>query len=283
MKNIKPVTPSMRFLRKLNNRLYSKKIKIVKSLVVLLKKKGGRNFTGQITVRHRGGGHKKFYRLVDFKRSKVNLLGLIVRIEYDPNRNCKIALVSCTDGYKYYILAPKDLKISDSIINSSCNLNLYKPGYSYKLRFIPTGIFIHSLEFSPNLSKYLVRSAGVKSYITGFDNLKEKALVKLPSGELRFFDFNCRATIGIVGNGNFMSTTLGKAGRSRWLGIRPTVRGVAMNPVDHPMGGGEGKSSGGRHPVSKWGKLSKGGRTRSLNKLSNRAILYDRKGKKLKK
>jgi large subunit ribosomal protein L2 len=251
MKKIKPITPSTRFLKKLNNRLFSRKIKIISSLVTLLKKRGGRNFTGQITVRHRGGGHKKFYRIVDFKRAKVDLLGLITRIEYDPNRNCKIALVLCLDGYKYYIICPKGLKISDSIINSNSNLNIYKPGYSYKIKFIPTGVFIHLLEFNPNSNKYLTRSAGAKSYITGFDNIKKRALIKLPSGELRFFNFNCRATIGVVGNDDYMTTTLGKAGRSRWLGIRPTVRGVAMNPVDHPMGGGEGKTSGGRHPVSK--------------------------------
>jgi large subunit ribosomal protein L2 len=242
-----------------------------KLLLKVRKKTGGRNVNGHITCRHRGGGNKRHYRIIDFKRDKLGIPAKVATIEYDPNRSARIALLNYADGEKRYILAPLRLSVGDSVM-SGPNADI-KPGNTLPLQNIPLGTHIHNIELRIGKGGQLVRSAG------GFAQLMAKedryALIKLPSGEVRMVLLACKATVGQLGNVIHENISLGKAGRKRWLGRRPKVRGVAMNPVDHPMGGGEGKSSGGRHPCSPWGMPSKGYRTRK-NKQSNRYIVKRR-------
>jgi large subunit ribosomal protein L2 len=245
-----------------------------KALVKILKQTGGRNNNGRITVRWRGGGHKRLYRMVDFKRNKDGIPAKVAAIEYDPNRSARIALLHYADGEKRYILAPLHLKVGDQVM-SGTGADI-KPGNSLPLANIPLGTHIHNIELRLGKGGQIVRSAG------GFAQLMAKedryALVKLPSSEVRMILLQCKATIGQLGNIEHENLSLGKAGRARWKGQRPRVRGVAMNPVDHPMGGGEGRSSGGRHPVSPWGMPTKGYRTRK-NKQTNRFIVKRRHSK----
>lgn len=238
------------------------------------KSTAGRNNLGRITVRFRGGGHKRRYRLIDFKRAKIGVPAKVDSIQYDPNRSARIALLKYADGVKTYILAPDGLKAGDSVI-SSRNADI-QPGNAMPLKYIPTGTLIHAIELKIGKGAQLVRSAGTSAQLMAKD--KAYAQVRLPSGEVRMVHLNCRATIGQVSNPQHARVSLGKAGRTRWLGRRPHNRGVTMNPVDHPMGGGEGRTSGGRHPCSPWGQLAKGKKTRR-NKSSNKFIVRKR-GKK---
>ena len=244
-----------------------------KSLVRALKKTGGRNAKGRVTCRHRGGGHKRRYRVIDFKRNKMDVPAKVAAMEYDPNRSARIALLHYVDGEKRYIVAPQGLAVGDRVIASEAAD--IKPGNVLPLRNIPLGTQIHNIELRPGKGSQLVRSAG--SYAQLMAKEGRYAQVKLPSGEVRMILIDCQATVGQVGNAEHGNISLGKAGRKRWLGRRPRVRGVAMNPVDHPMGGGEGKSSGGRHPCSPWGQPTKGFRTRKKSKVSNRYIVRRRR------
>jgi len=242
-----------------------------KSLLVTLKKSGGRNNLGRITSRHIGGGHKQKYRIIDFRRDKQNIPAKVVSIEYDPNRSARIALLNYVDGEKRYMLAPLNLKVGDSVI-ASAEADI-KPGNALPLRAIPLGTIIHNIELKLGKGGQLARSAGTFAQLMAKEG--KYAQVKLPSGEVRMVLQDCIATIGQVGNIDHENVTIGKAGRSRWLGKRPKVRGVAMNPVDHPHGGGEGRTSGGRHPVTPWGIPTKGYKTRT-NKTSSRFIVKAR-------
>ena len=254
--------------------LTDKNKKPEKSLTEPLKKKGGRNNQGFITARHRGGGHKRMYRVIDFRRnSHDGVPAQVTHIEYDPNRSARIALIVYPDGKKSYILAPDGLKAGMTV--SSGPGSEPKLGNCMPLGKIPTGMQIHNIEMQPGGGGKLCRSAGVAANLTAREGTW--AQITLPSGEVRRIPAACRATIGMVGNPDHMNIRLGKAGRSRWLGRRPHVRGVAMNPVDHPMGGGEGRTSGGRHPCSPTGKLAKGGKTRRRRKPSNSAIIRRRR------
>ncbi len=226
-----------------------------------------------MTCRHRGGGHKRRYRIIDFKRDKTDVPAKVASIEYDPNRSARIALLHYADGEKRYIVAPHKVSVSDTVI-ASPTADI-KPGNVLPLRNIPPGTQIHNIEMQPGKGAQIVRSAGTYAQLMAKEG--RYAQVKLPSGEVRMFLINCTATVGQVGNLEHEKIVLGKAGRKRWLGRRPRVRGVAMNPVDHPMGGGEGKSSGGRHPCSPWGVLAKGYRTRKKKKVSDRYIVKRRK------
>lgn len=242
-----------------------------KSLLVSLKKSGGRNSNGRITSRHQGGGHKQKYRIIDFRRDKRSIPATVSSIEYDPNRSARIALLNYADGEKRYILAPLDLKVGDVII-SGPEADI-KPGNSLPLRSIPLGTVIHNIELKIGKGAQLARSAGTFAQLMSKEG--KYSQVKLPSGEVRLVLQDCYATIGQVGNTDHENVNIGKAGRSRWLGRRPKVRGVAMNPVDHPHGGGEGRTSGGRHPVTPWGIPTKGYKTRT-NKTSDRFIIKKR-------
>ncbi len=244
-----------------------------KSLVRPLKKTGGRNVHGRITCRHRGGGHRRHYRVIDFKRDKTEVPAKVVSIEYDPNRSARIALLHYLDGEKRYIVAPNGLSQGDMVVSSEAAD--IKTGNVLPLRNMPLGTQIHNVELRPGKGAQLVRSAGSFAQLMAKDS--QYAQVKLPSGEVRMILVHCRATVGQVGNSEHGNISLGKAGRKRWLGRRPKVRGVVMNPVDHPMGGGEGKASGGRHPCSPWGQPSKGFRTRKKRKVSDRHIVKRRK------
>lgn len=243
-----------------------------KSLTVGIKGKGGRNSQGRITVRHQGGGNKRKYRIIDFRRKKIEIPAKVASIEYDPNRSARIALLKYYDGEKRYILCPENLKVGDVVISGK-EADI-KVGNTKPLKDIPTGTLIHNIELNPGQGGKLVRSAGTTAQLMAKEG--NYAHIKLPSGEVRLINLECRATIGQVGNLTHENLSYGKAGKSRWLGIRPTVRGVAMNPVDHPMGGGEGKSSGGRHPCSPTGVLAKGYRTRKKHKLSDKYIVKKR-------
>jgi large subunit ribosomal protein L2 len=243
-----------------------------KQLLAPKKRKNGRNNTGRITTRHLGGGHKQRYRIVDFKRDKFGIPGKIVSIEYDPNRSARICLVQYLDGEKRYIIAPDKIKIGDTIVSGDGAE--IKTGNAMPLRNIPLGTHIHNIELKPLKGGQLVRSAGVAATLMAKEG--HFANIKLRSGEMRLIHLDCLATIGAVGNSEHSLIKLGKAGKARQKGTRPTVRGVAMNPVDHPHGGGEGKTSGGRHPVTPWGKPTKGARTRK-NKRTDRFIVSRRK------
>ncbi len=244
-----------------------------KSLTVALRKSGGRNNHGRITSRHIGGGHKRRYRIIDFKRNKFDVPAKVFSIEYDPNRSCRIALLHYLDGEKRYILAPNGLKVGDMVVAG--NGVEIKIGNAMKLKDVPLGSLVHNVELKPGKGGQLARSAGMSIQVAAKEG--NYAQLKLPSGEVRLVSLECMATYGEVGNSEIENISLGKAGRSRWLGRRPKVRGVVMNPVDHPMGGGEGKSSGGGHPVSPWGQPAKGYKTRKKKKESNKFIVKRRK------
>jgi len=247
-----------------------------KSLLRPLRKKGGRNNQGRITVRHRGGGHKQQYRIIDFKRDKDGVPAKVDSIQYDPNRNARIALLHFADGEKRYILAPEGLKAGQTVENGpDAPPNV---GNCLPLSRMPLGVSIHSIELQPGCGARLCRSAGCNATLMARE--ADWAQITLPSGEIRRIPAGCRATIGQVSNSDAMNVVIGKAGRNRWRGIRPHVRGTAMNPIDHPHGGGEGRTKGGRHPVSPTGVLAKGGRTRKRGKASNKAIVRRRRSRR---
>jgi large subunit ribosomal protein L2 len=277
IKKYRPTTPSLRRMQTVNNEELNvpKGVKFSKTLFAPKKSTAGRNNNGHITVRRRGGGVKQQYRVVDFKRNKLDIPAKIQAITYDPNRSCNLALVAYADGLKNFILAPNGLKVGDTVISSS-DADI-KPGNSKLLSEIPLGTLVHNVELYPGAGGQLSRSAGSSIQIMAKEN--NSVLLKLPSGELRTVKENCRATIGQLGNVDHEKRNIGKAGRSRMLGKRPKVRGVAMNPVDHPHGGGEGRTSGGRHPVTPWGVPTKGYKTRK-NKRTNQFIVKRRKSKK---
>jgi large subunit ribosomal protein L2 len=270
IKRVKPTSPGRRF------QTYATFEEITKTtpekgLLGKIKKTGGRNSNGRITSRRRGGGHKRFYRIIDFKRDKDGIPATVASIEYDPNRSTRIALLNYADGEKRYILAPQQVGVGDSIM-SGPEADI-KPGNALPLTNIPLGTQIHNIELKLGKGGQIVRSAGTFAQLMAKE--ERYAMVKLPSGEVRMVLAKCKATIGQLGNVTHENRHLGKAGRSRWLGRRPKVRGVAMNPVDHPMGGGEGRSSGGRHPCTPWGQPTKGFRTRK-NKRTDRYIVKRR-------
>ncbi|ADH86144.1 50S ribosomal protein L2 [Desulfurivibrio alkaliphilus] len=270
LKTYKPTSPGRRTLVTVVNENLAKE-RPVKGLVRSLKKTGGRNNNGRVTCRHQGGGHKRKYRVIDFKRSKVDIPAKVASIEYDPNRSANIALLQYVDGEKRYILSPNGIKVGD-VVEAGDNVDI-KPGNCLPMGNMPLGSTIHNIEMKIGKGGQLVRSAGGSAQLMAKEG--DHVLVKLPSGEVRRLHRRCRASIGQVGNIEHESRKLGKAGRSRWLGRRPEVRGVAMNPVDHPMGGGEGKSSGGRHPCTPWGVPTKGFKTRG-RKASDRDIVKKR-------
>ncbi|MEW6077043.1 MAG: 50S ribosomal protein L2 [Thermodesulfobacteriota bacterium] len=272
IRKVKATSPGRRFQEYSTFEEITEKKPSVKSLVKPLSKSGGRNAYGRITCRHRGGGHKRHYRVIDFKRDKVNIPAKVAAIEYDPNRSARIALLFYVDGEKRYILAPVNLKVGD-IVMSGPEAEL-KPGNAMPIEGMPLGTEIHNIELKLGKGGQIVRSAG--NYAKLMAKERQYALVRLPSGEVRKVLSRCMATVGRLGNVEHDDISLGKAGRSRWLGIRPSVRGVVMNPIDHPMGGGEGKSSGGRHPCSPWGWKTKGVRTRK-NKKTDMFIVNRRK------
>ncbi len=274
LKTFNPTSPSRRNLVQVDRSdLY--KGRPEKSLTKGQSKKGGRNNTGRITMRRQGGGHKQLYRVIDFKRAKRDMEATVLRLEYDPNRTAFIALIEYRDGEKAYILAPQRLAEGDKVISSE--KADVKPGNTMSLRVMPVGTIIHNVEMKPGKGGQIARSAGTYAQLVGRDS--GYAQVRLKSGEMRMVHQNCVATVGAVSNPDHMNINLGKAGRKRWLGKRPQVRGVAMNPVDHPHGGGEGRTSGGRHPVTPWGKPTKGARTRS-NKSTDKFIIRSRHAKK---
>jgi large subunit ribosomal protein L2 len=247
-----------------------------KLLSFRMRKKGGRNFQGRITARHRGGGHKKIYRMIDFDRKKDGVPAKVAFIEYDPNRSARIALLHYADGEKRYILAPEGLKVGDKV-QSGLDVEP-NVGNAMPLDKIPPGTQVHCIEMQPGSGGQLCRTAGVHAVVNAREG--KWAQITLPSGEVRRLPSACRATVGVIGNSDHINVSIGKAGRKRWMGRRPHVRGVAMNPVAHPMGGGEGRSSGGRHPCSPTGVLSKGGRTRKRRKPSSKAIIRRRKSRR---
>ncbi len=268
---LKPVTPGTRFSSKSSFEEITKTTP-EKSLTAALRKSGGRNNLGRATARHIGGGHKRRYRIIDFKRDKNGIPAKVFSIEYDPNRSCRIALLHYADGEKRYILAPDGLKVGNMV--SSGSGSEISVGNSLPLKEMPLGSFVHNVELKPGKGGQIGRSAGTALQLLAKEG--SYAQLKMPSGEVRMIRLECIATYGSVGNAEQENIDLGKAGRSRWLGKRPYVRGVAMNPVDHPMGGGEGKTSGGGHPVSPWGQKAKGLKTRKHKKESNKLIIKRR-------
>jgi large subunit ribosomal protein L2 len=244
-----------------------------KSLVSARKRTGGRNNVGRITTRHIGGGHKRKYRIIDFRRDKLEVPGKVAGIEYDPNRSANIALVHYLDGEKRYIVAPTGLKVGDTVVSSRKGDTEIKEGNTLPLKLIPLGTFVHNVEMKPGKGAQMARSAGTYAQIVAKEG--NYGHLRLPSGEVKLINLSCTATIGQVGNIDHENVDWGKAGRSRWRGVRPTVRGTAMNPVDHPLGGGEGRTKGGRHPCSPWGQLAKGLKTRK-NKRTDKFIVKKR-------
>jgi large subunit ribosomal protein L2 len=275
LKTFKPVTPSLRQLVQVD-RSGLWKGKPVKALTEGLIKTGGRNNLGRITVRHHGGGHKRRYRLVDFKRRKLGVGAVVERLEYDPNRSAFIALLRYDDGEQAYILAPQRLNVGDRVIADD-RIDV-KPGNAGPLKNIPIGTIVHNIELKPGGGGQLARAAGTYAQLVGRDG--DDAQIRLGSGEIRRVRAACMASIGAVSNPDHQNINYGKAGRKRWLGWRPTVRGVAMNPVDHPHGGGEGRTSGGRHPVTPWGKPTKGARTRRNKRTDSQIVRSRHKAKK---
>ena len=271
LKKFNPRTPSLRQLV-IVDRSDLWKGKPVKTLSEGLTSSGGRNNHGRVTARRRGGGHKRTYRKIDFKRRKWDMEATVERIEYDPNRTAFIALIKYTDGELAYIIAPQRLAAGDKVI--AAERTDVKPGNAMPLKSVPIGTIIHNVEMKPEKGAQIARSAGTYVQLVGRDGVY--AILRLNSGEQRLIHGNCMASIGAVSNPDNSNTNKGKAGRNRWLGKRPSVRGVAMNPVDHPHGGGEGRTSGGRHPVSPWGKPTKGKKTRTKNKPSNKFIMRSR-------
>jgi large subunit ribosomal protein L2 len=247
-----------------------------KSLLEPLHKHGGRNNNGRITTRHQGGGHKRRYRVIDFKRNKDGVPAKVASIEYDPNRSARIALLHYADGEKRYILAPQKLEVGDTVM-SGTGADI-KPGNALKLADIPTGTVVHAIELQPGRGAAMARSAGTSAQLMAKEG--DKAILRMPSTEMRMVRLECRATVGVVGNAEHEGISIGKAGRARWMGVRPTVRGTAMNPVDHPHGGGEGKNkTAGRHPVTPWGVPTKGHRTRKKGTASDKLIIRRRKSR----
>ena len=274
LKTFNPVTPSLRQLVIVDrSALY--KGKPLKALTEGLSKSGGRNNLGRITARFKGGGHKRTYRIVDFKRRKADVPATVERLEYDPNRSAFIALIRYADGEQSYILAPQRLAVGDTVV-SGASVDV-KPGNAMPIGNIPVGTIVHNVEIKPGKGGQIARSAGAYAQIVGRD--QGYVIVRLGSGEQRLILGTCMASVGAVSNPDHMNISIGKAGRSRWLGRRPHKRGVVMNPVDHPHGGGEGRTSGGRHPVTPWGKPTKGKKTRS-NKATNKFIVRSRHVKK---
>jgi len=277
LKTFRPLTPASRF-KALPDFSEITKYKPEKKLTETIKKNGGRNNQGRITMRHRGGGHKRRYRIIDFKRTKRAIVADVIAIEYDPNRSARLALLQYTDGEKAYILAPVGLAVGNKI--SAGEKADPAVGNALPLKSIPLGSSIHNVELTPGRGGQIIRSAGSVAVLANREG--GFALVKLASGEIRKINENCYATIGQVGNTDHMNVSAGKAGRTRWLGRRPHVRGMVMNPVDHPMGGGQGKSKGGggrHHPMSPWGQLAKGFKTRRKHKPTDRFIVQRRKAK----
>ena len=273
VKRVKPTSPGRRF-QTVSDFAEITRTTPEKSLLEALPNKAGRNNNGRITTRHQGGGHKRQYRVIDFKRNKDGVPAKVASIEYDPNRSARIALLHYADGEKRYILHPKGLKVGDMV--SSGTGSDIKPGNALELKDIPVGTTIHAVEFHPGKGAAIARSAGTSIQLMGKEG--GYAILRMPSSEMRRVLDTCRATVGEVGNAEHANITLGKAGRRRWKGVRPTVRGTVMNPVDHPHGGGEGKNkTAGRHPVTPWGVPTKGYRTRNKKKASNRLIIRRRK------
>jgi len=272
VKKFKPYTPSRRYMVISDFSEVTKK-KPERSLIQKKTKTGGRNNLGRITTRHIGGGHKQAFRIIDFKRNKLNIVARVAAIEYDPNRSARIALLNYVDGEKRYILAPAGLQVGDRIETGE-KVEI-KTGNALPLKSIPVGQMIHNLELKIGKGAQIVRSAGTYAVLMAKDG--NYCHVKMPSGEVRLIHQNCYATLGQIGNIDHFKQVSGKAGRTRWKGVRPTVRGAAMNPVDHPHGGGEGKTSGGRQPVSPWGVYAKGYKTRKIRKASDKYIIKRRK------
>ena len=272
IKTYKPYTPSRRYMSNLDNSDITAKAS-VRSLLVKLPASAGRNNNGRITSRHKEAGAKKLYRIIDFKRNKFEIEGTVATVEYDPNRNCRICLVKYVDGDRRYILQPKGLNVGDKIISSKEIVDI-KAGNTMKLANIPVGTLVHNIELSPGHGGQMARSAGGYAQIMGRDG--KYVSLRLPSGEMRYVLGECLATVGAVGNEDFSNIVIGKAGRNRHLGIRPQTRGSAMNPVDHPHGGGEGKTGSSGHPVSPWGTPAKGYKTRK-KKASDKLIISRRK------
>lgn len=273
-RSLKPITPGTRFYSVSTFEEITTS-KPEKSLLEPLKKSGGRNNTGRVTSRHRGGGHKRMYRKIDFKRNKHGVAATVLTIEYDPNRTCRIALLEYADGEKRYILAPDKVKVGDKLM-SGAGAEL-RDGNALPLKSIPVGMVVHNIEMKPGKGGQMVRSAGTSAQFVGVDG--GKAQLKLPSGEIRVVPADCLATLGSVSNSSHENIEYGKAGRKRWLGVRPQTRGMAMNPIDHPNGGGEGKSKSGggrKHPRSPWGQLAKGFKTRKKKKASSSSIIRRR-------
>ncbi|MBN2484121.1 MAG: 50S ribosomal protein L2 [Candidatus Omnitrophica bacterium] len=277
LKKFRPITPTMRY-KVITDFAEITKSKPEKSLTSHVKRTGGRNTDGRVTMRHRGGGHKRRYRNIDFKRDKFDTSGNVIAIEYDPNRSARIALVEYSDKERRYIIHPHGLHVGDQVMSASDSQIDIKPGNCMKLEHMPLGTEIHNLELEPGRGAKLIRSAGSSAQLMA----KERgfAQIRMPSGEIRLIKLSCRATVGQVGNIEHAACVHGKAGRVRWLGRRPKVRGVAMNPVDHPHGGGEGKAGQGNpHPVTPWGKPTKGGKTRKPHRISDKYIIKRRKTK----
>lgn len=271
IKTYKPVTPALRGRTGYTFEEITRE-EPYKPLVLPLKKSGGRNNKGRICIRFRGGGHKRAYRIIDFKRDKIGIEGVVESIEYDPNRSARIALIKYADGERRYILWPLGLKVGDKVISSDKEADIL-PGNALPLRYIPVGTIIHNIELKKGKGGQLVRAAGAGAQILAKEG--DYAHVKLPSSEVRLIHLDCRATVGQVGNLEHENISIGKAGRTRWLGRRPHVRGTAMNPVDHPHGGGEGRTKGGRIPVTPWGQYTKGYKTRR-NKRTSKFIVKRR-------
>lgn len=283
LKTIRPLTPSQRGLVR-NSQPHLAPNNPEKSLTGFRHCAKGRNNNGRITTRRRGGGHKKLYRTIDFRRARIDAPATVLTIEYDPNRSAHIALIQYKDGEKSYILAPDTLKVGDVVVSTNEKVESFSIGQSLPLKNIAPATFIHAIEMAAGHGAQIARSAGIYAQVLGFEG--DKAIIKMPSGEQRYISAECRATIGIVSNLDHHNQELGKAGRNRWLGKRPRVRGMVMNPVDHPNGGGQGKSKGGggrQHPRSPWGQLAKGFPTRAKSKASNDQIIVRRNGKKTKK
>ena len=282
LKQIRPLTPGQRLLVR-NEQAHLSANNPEKSLTGFHHSAKGRNNNGRITSRRRGGGHKKLYRKIDFRRARLEVPATVLTLEYDPNRTAHIALIQYKDGEKAYILAPDGLKVGDTVVSTNAKVEQFSVGMSLPLKNIAPATFIHALELQPGCGAQIARSAGIYAQVLGFEG--DRAIVKMPSGEQRYINAECRATVGIVSNLDHHNQSLGKAGRNRWLGLRPRVRGMVMNPVDHPNGGGQGKSKGGggrQHLRSPWGQLAKGFPTRVKGKASNDQIIVRRNGKKFK-
>ena len=274
IKTYKPYTPSRRFMSNISSDDITSK-PVVKSLLKKLKRHAGRNSSGRITSRHKEAGAKKQYRVIDFKRNKFGISGKVSTIEYDPYRNCRIALIAYKDGEKRYIIQPSGLKVGDEVTAAQSGLDIVV-GNAMPLKSIPVGTIVHNIELKPGKGGQIARSAGGYAQLMGRED--KYAILRLPSGEMRYVLETCMATVGSVGNEQYSNISIGKAGRNRYRGIRPQTRGSAMNPIDHPHGGGEGKTNASRHPVTPWGQKTKGFKTRKKNKASNKYIISRRKG-----